>query len=71
MNLILCLILFVLYLWTANILSYKILKNKTLHSRKWDLNICCGKTDGMGVNADIKKHKEVPNFPIVLIEDTY
>ena len=53
----------------AHFLSYKILKNITLKKRKWDLNICCGKTDGGGINADIKKHANVPNF--VLIKNIY
>ncbi len=43
------------------------LKKKILLRQKWDLNICCGKTDGGGVNADIIKHKEVKNF--VLLND--
>lgn len=53
------------YLIFAHILSYKILKNKILKSRKWDLNICCGKTNGGGINADIKKHKNLPNFTLI------
>lgn len=60
---------FILYLFLAHYLSYSILKKRTLKSRKWDLNICCGKTDGGGVNADIVKHKDLPNF--VLIKDIY
>lgn len=58
-----------MYIYLASVLSYKILKNITLKKRKWDLNICCGKTDGGGINADIKKHADVPNF--VLIDDIY
>ncbi|MDA2936460.1 class I SAM-dependent methyltransferase [Patescibacteria group bacterium AH-259-L05] len=58
-------ILFNLLHW----LSYHYLKNKILQSRRWDLNICCGKTDGGGVNADIVKHIDVPHF--VLIKDIY
>jgi hypothetical protein len=27
-----------------------------------DLNICCGTTDGGGINADILQHSDVPNF---------
>jgi len=61
--------LFFLYLYLAHYLSYTVLKNKTLKKRKWGLNICCGKTDGGGINADIKKHKNLPNF--VLIKDIY
>lgn len=56
-----------IYCWLAHYLSYVILKNKTLKKRKWDLNICCGKTDGRGINADIQRHKDLPNF--VLIKD--
>jgi hypothetical protein len=50
-------------------LSYSYLKNKVVRSRKWGLNICSGKTDGGGVNADIFYHIEIPNF--VHIEDIY
>jgi len=53
----------------TNVLSYTIIKNKILKSRKWDLNICCGKTDGGGINADIIKHKEVEKF--LLLESVY
>lgn len=59
----------ILYLFLAHFLSYSILKKRTLKSRKWDLNICCGKTNGGGINADIAKHKNLPNF--VLIKDIY
>ncbi len=48
-----------------NFLSYRILKKRILHKRKWDLNICCGKTDGGGVNADIVNHANLPNFTLV------
>ena len=57
------------FLYFTNFLSYRVLKNKTLNSKKWDLNICCGKTDGGGINADIKKHDDIPNF--VLVDDIY
>jgi hypothetical protein len=43
-------------------ISYDVIKTRTLKFRKWGLNICCGKTDGGGVNADIIKHAEIPNF---------
>ena len=33
------------------------------------MNICCGKTDGGGVNADIVRHADVPRFQ--RIEDIY
>jgi SAM-dependent methyltransferase len=45
-----------------NVLSYRFLKKRIVGRRKWDLNICCGKTDGGGVNADIARHAEVPRF---------
>ena len=40
-----------------------------MNRHKWGLNICCGKTDGGGVNADIVNHKTLPNF--VLVENIY
>jgi len=52
-----------------NWLSYKYLKGRVVRSRKWDLNICCGETDGGGVNADIVRHAELPRF--TLIENIY
>ncbi|HEX9902539.1 MAG TPA: class I SAM-dependent methyltransferase [Acidobacteriota bacterium] len=54
-------------LWLLNQLSYRLMKTRIIGRRKWDLNICCGKIDGGGVNADIVRHTEVPNF--VLVED--
>lgn len=50
-------------------LSYHYLKWKVVKSRKWGLNISCGKTDGGGINADIVKHAELPNF--ILIKNIY
>lgn len=38
------------------------MKQRILKTRKWDLNICCGKTDGGGVNADIMLHASVDNY---------
>ena len=53
----------VLLLSLLNQLSYVWLKNRILRSRKtWDLNICCGHTDGGGVNVDIVQHSHVPNY---------
>lgn len=49
-------------LWVLNFLSYKLMKRRILDRQTWDLNICCGKTDGGGVNADIFKHCELPNY---------
>jgi hypothetical protein len=45
-----------------NFLSYNVLKSRIVCRRRWDLNICCGKTDGGGVNADIVQHCELPRF---------
>lgn len=50
-------------------MSYKILKNRTIRMHAWDLNICCGKTDGGGINADVVKHADVPNY--VQVSDIY
>lgn len=50
-------------------ISYYYLKNKILKRKKWGLNICSGRTDGGGVNADIFRFEAVPNF--VLIDDIY
>lgn len=55
--------------WGLNYLSYKVLKRRILRRQKWDLNICCGKTDGGGINADIVSHVHVPKF--VQIGDIY
>ncbi len=33
--------------------------------KRWDLNICCGKTDGGGLNVDIVDQAGVPNLLIV------
>ena len=52
-----------------NVISYVFYKKRVLKSRRWDLNICCGATDGGGVNADIVKHKQLANF--VLVDDIY
>ena len=49
--------------------SYQRLKRSIVSRRRWDLNICCGTTDGGGINADIVRHGEVPNF--VQVESIY
>lgn len=60
----------VLGLKLLNVLSYGVLKGRIIRQRpRWDLNICCGKTDGGGVNADIVQHMDVPNY--VQVEDIY
>jgi ubiquinone/menaquinone biosynthesis C-methylase UbiE len=40
-------------------------KRRILEKKKWDLNICCGKTDGGGINADIVPHIKVPRMAMV------
>ncbi len=52
-------------LWLGNFLSYRVLKERTLGERRWDYNICCGETDGGGINADIVRHRAVPRFELV------
>ncbi len=49
--------------------SYHNLKKSIVGRRTWDLNICCGTTDGGGVNVDIVKHADVPNY--VQVESIY
>lgn len=51
--------------WLAHFISYRVIKVRTLKERKWDYNICCGTTDGGGINADILRHAEVPRFELV------
>jgi ubiquinone/menaquinone biosynthesis C-methylase UbiE len=53
----------------THFISYRILKKRILKRQKWDLNICCGQTDGGGINADIVEQKGIPNFR--LIKDIY
>lgn len=59
----------VIYLVIAHFVSYSVIKRRVVKSRKWDLNICSGRTDGGGVNADIKKYIDLPNF--VIIKNAY
>ncbi|HEX7718991.1 MAG TPA: class I SAM-dependent methyltransferase [Woeseiaceae bacterium] len=49
--------------------SYRYLKSSIVGRRRWDLNICCGMTDGGGINVDIVRHSDVPNF--VQVNDIY
>ena len=51
-----------LVLFLLNRLSYSFLKRRIVKKRRWCLNICCGKTDGGGVNVDIVEHAALPNF---------
>ncbi len=52
-------------LWLGNFLSYRVLKNRVLRERRWDYNICCGLTDGGGINADITHFGPLPNFELL------
>lgn len=52
-------------LWSANFLSYRVIKDRTLRERRWDYNICCGETDGGGINADIVRFGPIPRFELV------
>ncbi|MCG8600020.1 MAG: methyltransferase domain-containing protein [Verrucomicrobiales bacterium] len=56
----------IILLPALNFLSYRIMGGIIRRRRKkWDLNICCGKTDGGGVNVDIVNHADVPNLVVV------
>jgi SAM-dependent methyltransferase len=57
----------IVLLWLPHLLSYKLLKNRIVRRQRWDLNICCGTTDGGGINADIVRHIRVPKFVQVRI----
>ena len=60
----------VILLPALNFLSYRIMGGIIRNRREiWDLNICCGKTDGGGVNVDIMKHAEVEN--LIVVDDIY
>ena len=60
--------LIVLSILLLHWLSYRLIKQSILTSRTWDLNICCGETDGGGINADIVP-RSVDNFLEVDIYD--
>jgi SAM-dependent methyltransferase len=49
--------------------SYRYLKSSIIGRRRWDMNICCGTTDGGGVNVDIVRHADVSNF--VQVDNIY
>jgi SAM-dependent methyltransferase len=53
------------FAWGAHYISYQFIKLRTLRERKWDYNICCGTTDGGGINADIVRHSAVPRFELI------
>lgn len=59
----------ILYALLAHHVSYSLVKKKIINGQKWDLNICCGKTDGGGVNVDIVKHQDLPHF--YQVDDIY
>ena len=65
MTLLVALVASVGLLKGLNHLSYRILKRRVLAERRWDYNICCGTTDGGGINADIVRHADVPSFELV------
>ena len=44
-----------------NWFSYRVLKGRIVQSGTWDLNVCCGRVDGGGVNTDIVAHAKLPN----------
>ncbi len=56
-------------IYLVNRVSYSLMKRRVLNQRTWGLNICCGKTDGGGINVDIVRHTELPNLHIV--DDIY
>jgi len=62
---IIAIFIVLIYISVAHYISYFMEKKRILNRQTWDLNICCGKTDGGGLNVDIYKHKDVPNFRLV------
>ncbi len=68
-KLILAIALIYIILKGTNVLSYTIIKKSIIKSRKWDLNICCGGTDGGGINSDITKYTDLSNF--IPVQDIY
>jgi SAM-dependent methyltransferase len=53
------------FIHSLNLLSYQVLKKRILRRRKWDLNLCCGSTDGGGINVDIVRRPHIPNHVVV------
>ncbi|MBN1154513.1 methyltransferase domain-containing protein [candidate division KSB1 bacterium] len=51
--------------FVLNKLSYSLLKKKIIAQTHWDLNICCGLTDGGGINADIMIYEKLPRMVMV------
>lgn len=66
---IIAMIIVSIYISLAHYVSYYLWKRRILNGHKWDLNICCGKTDGGGLNVDIVRHKDLPHFKQV--DDIY
>lgn len=65
MPIVLAALVLVVLLKGLNHLSYRVLKRRVMRERRWDYNICCGTTDGGGINADIVRHADVPRFELV------
>lgn len=59
------LLIVLIYIQASHTLSYSLLKIRILKRNHWGLNICCGKTDGGGINADIVSHRKIPNLVLV------
>jgi len=59
---VICIVAGAIVLWVMHYLSYGLAKHRVLKRQAWGLNICCGATDGGGVNADIVQHIDLPNF---------
>jgi SAM-dependent methyltransferase len=55
----------VILAWLAHFASYRWIKERALAERRWDYNICCGTTDGGGINADIVQHATLPRFELI------
>lgn len=70
MTFLICSVVLLILLPFLNWLSYRVMGGIIRGRRQvWDLNICCGKTDGGGVNVDIVQHAEIPN--LVVVDDIY
>ncbi len=55
----------IITLYGIHLVSYCVLKRRILQRQRWDLNVCCGRTDGGGVNADITVHARMPHMVVV------
>lgn len=60
--------LLLVYTLASHVVDYHWLKKEHVKKEAWGLNICCGDTDGGGVNADVVE-RDVPNF--VKIKNIY